>query len=71
MNKDYKDHALIPALIAMVAVYFGFRRKSETLGEVAKELVERAIEDQTRHNHKPEFRRSRRYKRNLRDRYYA
>lgn len=71
MAREHKEHILIPALIAMVAAYFGFRRKSETLGEVAKELVGKAIQDQTDHNHKANFRRNRRYKRNLRDRYYA
>jgi hypothetical protein len=68
MHKEGKNHVLIPALIAMVAAYFGFRRKSETLSEVAKELVGKAIQDQTNHNkHFPRRKR----KRSLRDRYYA
>lgn len=69
MSREHKDHILIPALIAMIAAYFGFRRKSETLGEVAKDLVGKAIQDQTSHNKYAPSRRKR--KRNLRDSYYA
>jgi len=73
-NKQSKNHVLIPALIAAIAAYFGFKKKSETLASVAKDLVTRAVDDQTRENHAI-FHRSRRKhrrgrKRNFRDRYY-
>lgn len=76
MSKEAKHHLLIPALIAAIAAYFGFRRKSETLSEIAKDLVGRAIHDQTEHNRKVNQRRvshrpRHRLRRNLRDRYYS
>lgn len=52
MSKEAKDHVLIPALITAAAVYFGVRRKSENIGEIAKDLVNRAVKDQVRKNHK-------------------
>jgi len=54
---------LIPALIAAIAAYFGFRRKSENLAEVAKILVGQAIRDQVEHN---ESRKVRAYSNNRR-----
>ena len=75
MSKEGKDHILIPALIAGVAAYFGFKRKSENVSEIAKDLVSRAIKDQVRTNHEDNRRLAHkrkhgRHKRNLRDRYY-
>jgi hypothetical protein len=52
MNDEGKNHLLIPALIAAIAAYFGFRKKSECLSAVAQDLVGRAIKDQTELNHK-------------------
>jgi len=74
MSKETKDHILIPALIAAAAAYFGFKGKSENLGRVAKDLVNKAIKDQTQTNHQDnakEARSKRRYKRLFRDRYYS
>lgn len=75
MSKEGKDHILIPALIAGVAAYFGFKRKSENVSEIAKDLVSRAIKDQVRTNHKDNQREAQKrrrggHKRNFRDRYY-
>ena len=77
MRKERKEHILIPALIAAIAAYFGFKRKSESLSLVAKDLVNRAIDDQTGTNYEkqePGYRRkrSRRSSRkSYRDRYYS
>ena len=75
-HKKVKEHILIPALIAAAAAYFGFKKKSEKLASVAKDLVERAIDDQARTNQETlalpyKYKRRRaRGKRNYRDRYY-
>ena len=50
MSKEGRHHLLIPALIAAIAAYFGFRRKSESLATVARALVGQAIDDQVQHN---------------------
>jgi hypothetical protein len=74
MNKQGKNHILIPALITMAAAYFGLQKKSENISEIAKDLVNRAIKDQTRTNHKVNqhnARHKRRNKRNHRDTYYG
>ena len=75
MSKEGKDHVLIPVLIAAAAAYFGFKRKSENVSEIAKDLVSRAVKDQVRTNHsdnrtEARKRRSGRHKRNFRDKYY-
>lgn len=51
MQKKGKNHILIPALITAAAAYFGFKKKSENISEIAKDLVGRAIKDQVRTNH--------------------
>ena len=51
-EEEGKNHILIPALIAAIAAYFGFRKKSELLGAVAQDLVTKAIKDQTEVNTK-------------------
>ena len=82
MSKHGKDHILIPALVAAAAAYFGFKKKSENISEIAKTLVNRAIKDQTRTNHQdnqkrqlPPVRKDRRRKRAVsrkyHDRYYS
>ena len=72
MSKHGKDHILIPALITAAAAYFGFKKKSENISEIAKDLVNRAIKDQTRTNHKVnQHNARRRNKRNHRDTYYG
>jgi hypothetical protein len=83
MSKQGKNHILIPALITAAAAYFGLKKKSENISEIAKDLVNRAIKDQTRTNHKakqqakkqaiplPHIRRRCLRKRNYRDTYYG
>jgi hypothetical protein len=60
MRKEGKHHMLIPALIAAIAAYFGFRKKSEQLSEIAMDLVGRAIHDQKNYNRVVNRRRSKR-----------
>ena len=77
MRKEGKNHILIPALIAAVAAYFGFKRKSEKLSDIASDLVSKAIKDQTLENVQQHnvFRRKRRFRnrhrRNFSDNYYG
>jgi len=72
MSDKSKDHILIPALATMAAVYFGFKKKSENISEIAKTLVSRAVKDQVRTNHKARREKAkpaRRLKRNYRSKY--
>lgn len=81
MSKEGKHHVLIPALIAAAAAYFGFRRKSENLGEMAKAAVDMAVRDQVKQNNRDKQKQrepaqlrlmyKKRNKRNHRDTYYG
>lgn len=74
MQKEGKNHILIPALITAAAAYFGYKKKSENISEIAKDLVGRAIKDQVRTNHKvnqiaAKQRKKKSFKRNYRLKY--
>ena len=72
MSDKSKDHILIPALTVMAAAYFGFKKKSENISEIAKTLVHRAVKDQVRTNHRERQAKAkleRRFKRNYRKKY--
>ena len=81
MSEEGKHHILIPALIAAAAAYFGCRKKSENLGEIAKTMVNMAVKDQVRQNNKDRQLKNgsqplrltykKRSKRNNRDVYYG
>lgn len=81
MSEEGKHHILIPALIAAAAAYFGFRKKSENLGEIAKTVVNMAVKDQVRQNNRDSRNKhenrplrlayKKRNKRNYRDTYYG
>jgi hypothetical protein len=63
MSERGRDHILIPALITAAAAYFGFKKKSENISEIAKTLVHRAVKDQVRTNHKAKRAKKRNYRR--------
>lgn len=74
MSKEPKDNLLIPLLITAVAAYFGLKGRSEKLAEIAKDLTNRAINDQARNNHRDRATRrhvNRKGARSLQDSYYA
>ena len=46
MNDNKVEKALIPALLAAAAVYLGISRNSTSLGNLAKDVVSRVVNDQ-------------------------